>query len=165
MKKILALLLVMMLVFSLAACGNNDDNPSGSDNPGTSNQEQTDNTDNSGNGDVDGSPDNGGGTEKETSDEPAPSGGEWPTEGMATLVPAPNFDYTVMANNEKLLTIAYNNVGVDALKAYTEDVKSQGFVENEVLVDTDGYYSWQAFNSDGYSVTIGLQTTQINAPN
>ena len=50
MKKILALLLVMMLVFSLAACGN-DETPSGSDNPGTSNQEQTDNTDNSGNGD------------------------------------------------------------------------------------------------------------------
>ena len=50
MKKILALLLVMMLVFSLAACGN-DESPSGSDNPSTSNQEQTDNTDNSGNGD------------------------------------------------------------------------------------------------------------------
>ena len=38
MKKLFALLLAMMLAFSLAACGNNDDNPSGSegDKPGTS---------------------------------------------------------------------------------------------------------------------------------
>ena len=37
MKKLFALLLAMMLVFSLAACTNNDDNPSGSENnPGTS---------------------------------------------------------------------------------------------------------------------------------
>ena len=37
MKKLFALLLAVMMVFSLAACGNNDDNPSGSENnPGTS---------------------------------------------------------------------------------------------------------------------------------
>ena len=37
MKKLFALLLAVMLIFSLAACGNNDDNPSGSENnPGTS---------------------------------------------------------------------------------------------------------------------------------
>ena len=37
MKKLLAILLAAMMVFALAACGNNDDNPSGSENnPGTS---------------------------------------------------------------------------------------------------------------------------------
>ena len=37
MKKILAILLAAMMVFALAACTNNDDNPSGSENnPGTS---------------------------------------------------------------------------------------------------------------------------------
>ena len=37
MKKMLTFLLVAMLVFSLVACGNNGDNPSGSENnPGTS---------------------------------------------------------------------------------------------------------------------------------
>ena len=37
MKKLLAILLAAMMVFTLAACGNNDDNPSGSENnPGTS---------------------------------------------------------------------------------------------------------------------------------
>lgn len=50
MKRILAILLAAMLVFSLAACGDNSDNPGNTDNPGTS---QTDNpggnTDNPGN--------------------------------------------------------------------------------------------------------------------
>ena len=37
MKKVLAILLAAMMLLSLAACGNNDDNPSGSENnPGTS---------------------------------------------------------------------------------------------------------------------------------
>ena len=37
MKKLLAILLAAMMLLSLAACGNNDDNPSGSENnPGTS---------------------------------------------------------------------------------------------------------------------------------
>ena len=37
MKKLLALLLAAMMIFSLAACGNNDDNPSGNENnPGVS---------------------------------------------------------------------------------------------------------------------------------
>lgn len=44
MKKILALLLAIMMVFALAACGGNEENPSG----GTSQQEQPSNT--SGNG-------------------------------------------------------------------------------------------------------------------
>ena len=40
MKKLLALLLVMLLTFSLAACGNDDNpDPSGSDNPGASQTE------------------------------------------------------------------------------------------------------------------------------
>lgn len=41
MKKILALLLAMMMVFALAACGGNEETPSGgNDNPSQSQQEQ-----------------------------------------------------------------------------------------------------------------------------
>ena len=36
MKKLLAILLALMMVFALAACGENTDNPSGSENPGVS---------------------------------------------------------------------------------------------------------------------------------
>lgn len=47
MKKILALLLAMMMVFALAACGGNEENPSGSGttDPGTSQQDQPGNND------------------------------------------------------------------------------------------------------------------------
>ncbi len=36
MKRILAIFLTVMMLFSLAACGNNGDEPAGSDNPGVS---------------------------------------------------------------------------------------------------------------------------------
>ena len=49
MKKLLALLLVGMMIFSLAACGNNDDNPSSSENnPGTSQSDNQGGTENQG---------------------------------------------------------------------------------------------------------------------
>ena len=49
MKKILAILLAAMMVFALAACTNNDDNPSGSENnPGTSQSDNQGGTENQG---------------------------------------------------------------------------------------------------------------------
>ena len=49
MKKVLAILLAAMMLLSLAACGNNDDNPSGSENnPGTSQSEGQGGTENQG---------------------------------------------------------------------------------------------------------------------
>ena len=49
MKKILALMLAAMMVFALAACTNNDDNPSGSENnPGTSQSDNQGGTENQG---------------------------------------------------------------------------------------------------------------------
>ena len=52
MKKLLAILLAAMMLLSLAACGNNDDNPSGSENnPGTSQTDNQGGTENQG-GDI-----------------------------------------------------------------------------------------------------------------
>lgn len=49
MKKILAILLAAMMLLSLAACTNNDDNPSGSENnPGTSQSDNQGGTENQG---------------------------------------------------------------------------------------------------------------------
>ena len=49
MKKLLAILLAAMMLLSLAACGNNDDNPSGSENnPGTSQSDNQGGTENQG---------------------------------------------------------------------------------------------------------------------
>ena len=46
MKKILAFLLILIMVFSLAACGNKDDNPSsdGENNPDNSHNGEAQNT-------------------------------------------------------------------------------------------------------------------------
>ena len=49
MKKLLAILLAAMMVFALAACGNNDDNPSANENtPGTSQSDNQGGTENQG---------------------------------------------------------------------------------------------------------------------
>ena len=49
MKKVLAILLAAMMLLSLAACTNNDDNPSGSENnPGTSQSDNQGGTENQG---------------------------------------------------------------------------------------------------------------------
>ena len=61
MKKLLALLLVLLLTFSLAACTNNENtDPSGSDNPGTSQSGENDD-DQGGESTVGGSEENNGG--------------------------------------------------------------------------------------------------------
>lgn len=61
MKKLLALLLVLLLTFSLAACTNNENtDPSGSDNPGTSQSGENDD-DQGGKSTVGGSEENNGG--------------------------------------------------------------------------------------------------------
>ena len=61
MKKLLALLLVLLLTFSLAACTNNENtDPSGSDNPGTSQSGENDD-DQGGDSTVGGSEENNGG--------------------------------------------------------------------------------------------------------
>ena len=65
MKKVLAILLAAMMLLSLAACGNNDDNPSGSENnPGTSQSDNQGGTENQG-GENNSSPSTQGTTEPE----------------------------------------------------------------------------------------------------
>ena len=48
MKKILALALALMMVFALAACGRNEENPSGSNDDTPSNSKQQEQPDNTG---------------------------------------------------------------------------------------------------------------------
>ena len=165
MRRLFALLLALVMMLSLAACGGGDETPSGNeDNPSSSGQQQEQNTPDLDEGGEGANPDTSEQKQPEDSDKETPSGGDWPTEGLAALVPAPGFGYTIVMNNEKLLTVAFNDIALDDLKAYVEEVKAEGFTENEVLVDTDGLYSFQALNADGYSITVGNQMIQINAP-
>ena len=165
MKKILALVLSAMMIFSLAACGN-EETPSGSDDPSSSNQEQTDNTDNSGNGDTADNNDtvnNNGGSEKENSGNKTPSD-KWPKKGLATKIPEPNFDYTIVGDMDTIFTIVYEDATEDQVRAYVEEVKAVGFTVDEKNIEFNGKFTFQAYNEEGYWISIGLQVMEINPP-
>ena len=114
MKRLLAFLLVAMMIFSLAACGNAE-TPSGSesDNPGVSQNGATSDTgieNNSGTTGPDNTPIPSEG-EDEVSDIPAtglPIG--WPENDYTKLVPTPNCGGKVSAANEigKLYSVELN---------------------------------------------------------
>ena len=149
MKKILALLLVMMLVFSLAACGN-EETPSGSDNPGTSNQEQTDNTDNSGNGDT--TENNGGGENNEETESKGVSGEttgipvNWPDNDYTKLIPTPDVGGKVLSSGENgsLFSIELK-WSKDQGLAYAKQLQDAGFGDDCVeKYESSGFIKYTA---------------------
>ena len=100
MKKLLAILLAAMMVFALAACTNNDDNPSGSENnPGTSQS------------------DNQGGTENQ---------GGWPTDGFGALIPEPDWEYEIIQNDEYRFVATFENRSTDELQTYLQALENAG---------------------------------------
>ena len=139
MKKLFALLLALIMVFALTACGNNE-TPSGSEggNPGTSQ--------------------NGG----ENND------GGWPNDDYTAHVPAPTFA-TFVKNTESetgnFFTGTYyfsldEEVDIDAVKAYAEELQRMGFTENVKITDDPSaleYYTFKAKNPDTkVSVTLSM---------
>ena len=140
MKKLFALLLAMMLVFSLAACGNGE-TPSGDEGGGTS---QSDNQ----------------------SGEENNEGVAWPENEFTALIPKPktgtiaeedSFENAYFKGHKMTLT----NWSVEDCKAYAEELKEAGFTQpgtgyDSVVVTDDGSnYSFGAKNADGVYVTIG----------
>ena len=138
MKKLLALLLVGMMIFSLAACGDSE-TPSGSegDKPGVS--QSGENND-----------------------------GGWPNDDYTAHVPAPTFA-TFVKNTESetgnFFTGTYyfsldEEVDIDAVKAYAEELQRMGFTENVKITDDPSaleYYTFKAKNPDTkVSVTLSM---------
>ena len=140
MKKLFALLIALMMVFSLVACdlGNTED--PNKDNPGTSQ--------------------NGGENN---------NGGEsiaWPENEFTALIPKPktgtiaeesSFDNVYF----KGINITLTNWSVEDCKAYAEELMAAGFTQpgagfDSVVVKDDGSdYSFGATNADGVYVTVG----------
>ena len=150
MKKILALLLVMMLVFSLAACGN-DESPSGSDNPSTSNQEQTDNTDNNGNGDSTENDEGGDGQKEEigSKDGSSETTGipvNWPDNDYTKLIPTPDVGGKVLSSGENgsLFSIELK-WSKDQGLAYAKQLQDAGFGDDCVeKYESSGFIKYTA---------------------
>ena len=143
MKKLLALLLALMMVFSLAACGGGDDTPSGNeDNPGVS---QSDNQ--------------GGDTA---------SGKEWPTDLITAWSGSGKIIYvkdnSASGGSYKNYWVVYvDTASMDEFTAYIAELKSAGFaygiVDGEVE-PSDGYdefeynYAWNGHTSDGREINV-----------
>ena len=141
MKKILALLLALMLIFALAACNNND-NPNGDDplnrDPGTSQGGEDNSGTQDGNQDIGGS--------------------AWPDNEFTKLVPKPSFTLQTPYADEKEFGVAFTDATTDQIKAYVEQVKAEGFTIGERIEEESAmgitYYSFSAKNADGYEVEI-----------
>ena len=142
MKRILALLLAAMMLLSFAACGNNDDNPSGSENnPGTSQSDNQGGTENQG-----GEENNGGSTGK------LPEGlkayiGQYPfLENLvfpddANVTEFDDSDYS----GDKMVSITIESMDESKLNAYLDKIDA---------TKEDGYDFAAVMNDDGDPVMV-----------
>lgn len=143
MKKLLTLVLTLMMVLALAACGDKTDPaPSGSNDPAASQQEPADN-------------------EQEETNQTA----QWPTEGLGALIPEPEFEYEIRVDSAErfLIRVDENVVGLDEIRAYTEAIKNAGFD----LVDWDEYdennniYNFRTKNENGEWIDVTNTTITV----
>lgn len=129
MKKLLAILLVLLLTFSLVACGNDENtDPSGSDNPGVSQSGENDD-DQGGESTVDGSEKNNGGEEtngNETDFKP------WPESDITALVPTPAQGKVTLASIDETSAIIEVTWTYDEVLAYVQQLQDAGFGDDAV---------------------------------
>jgi len=170
MRKLFALLLALVMVVSLSACGSGDDNktPSSDNKTPSNSQQQEQNIPDTNEGEdkpeETPAPDTSEQKQPEDSDKETPSGGDWPTEGLAALVPAPGFDYMIVGNYDTVFSIVYEDAAEDDVNAYIEEVKAAGFNVDEKNIEFNGKYTFQAYNAEGYWVSIGAQVMEIQTP-
>ena len=121
MKKLLAILLAAIMLLSLAACGNNNDNPSGSENnPGTSQS-------------------------GENNDAPVEAG-EMLTTKIGVSVPKPDIEYTVSLDAVDCFKIDWNweTITTDQVKHYAKRMEAAGFTCTDENDNKEmDYYSWK----------------------
>ena len=184
MKKLLALLLTLALLFSLAACGGGGDDktPSGEDKTQTSSGEMSLEEAAKEIEKITGEPMTADevkeameqlaeSTGKEVTaqdlvnmtrelqelDEEMNEGDEtagWPTDGYGALIPEPDWEYRILSNDDKRFLIAYDDVSVDDLKAYAEKLEAAGFDTNAKSAGEGDFWNWQAGNGDGLKAYV-----------
>ena len=160
MKKLLAILLAAMMLLSLAACGNNDDNPSGSENnPGTSQSDNQGGTENQG-----GEENNGDSLSKVLNDVGLTLESITPAEGIFdhTFDGEASKIYFYMEADTKKDAAAYMNKVVDACKAVADGGKLYtANSTNELTVPEFSsnvtFYSFD-YQSNGTAITVVVQS-------
>ena len=134
MKKLFALLLAMMMIFSLAACGENNTTDPDKDNPGVSQSGEND--------DDQGSESTVGGSEENDSGESTVGGGEntngetgskpWPENELTKLLPTPAQGKVSVVGGNDTFTMIEVSWTYDEVLAYVHQLKEAGFGDDIV---------------------------------
>ena len=120
MKKLFALLLALMMVFALAACGNNNTTDPDKDNPGVSQS-------------------------GEDNDAPVEAG-ELLTIKLGVSIPKPDIEYTVALDAVDCFKIDWNweTITTDQVKHYAKRMEAAGFTCTDENDNKEmDYYSWK----------------------
>ncbi len=76
---------------------------------------------------------------------------EWPSSGLAALLPKPSFKYgTIDSNSDDYLWVTINKASEVEFNSYVEKCKDNGFTYDST--SSSGYYN--AYNSDGYKLNL-----------
>lgn len=130
MKKLFALLLALIMVFALAACGDGDNpDPSGSDDSGVSQ------TDDSGKENDNGSETNGSSQDTDSSQKPYEdeTGKEaWPETDLTALVPTPAQGNVLRSSLSDTFSTIEVSWTYDEALAYVQQLKDAGFGDDIV---------------------------------
>ena len=120
MKKLFALLLAMMMIFSLAACGENNKTDPDKDNPSVSQS-------------------------REDNDAPVEAG-ELLTIKLGVSIPKPDIEYTVALDAVDCFKIDWNweTITTDQVKHYAKRMEAAGFTCTDENDNKEmDYYSWK----------------------
>lgn len=165
MKKILAFLLAMTMVFALAACGGNEETPSGSgtNDPGSSQQKQQPSS----------TPDEGDKDNKQG----AVSAVDWPTaeyitdgmqySGTGTITRVTEESDTFMGIDVKNIYVYIVGSSLEDVGSYINSLKANGFAyfdpatvssenEPEIAFSSQGQFNWRGQTPDGHYLEIEL---------
>ncbi len=95
-------------------------------------------------------------------------GGNWPENDFTKLLPKPSFSLLAANTSETDFSVAFQDVTVEQIKEYVEQVKAKGFTVDAETTDQSvagmSVYMYQAQNADGYTVTVTFtsQTSGIS---
>ena len=164
MKKLFALLLVLMLALSLAACGGKDNpGPSGSSGNGTADPgtQQTDPGDSR--QEPPDMPDASIGDEEEPLGEvdddaaiPELVAGDWPDNTFTGLIPKPSAGTAIASDTGDSYCVIEMDWSIEEAMAYAEQLQNAGFNVNVAAQDMSqaGMYTFVADNADGAKAKI-----------
>ncbi len=85
-------------------------------------------------------------------------GGNWPENDFTKLLPKPDFSLLAANTTDSEFSVAFQNVTVEQIKDYVEQVKEKGFTLESETTDREAagmaVYMYKAQNAEGYVVTV-----------